>query len=220
MISIHLRAEDECSLPLQFAQYVLDGQDVCDGLVDSRNVMLMACYIQPGSSTTVWAIWSFSHVRMRHRSCAPDRTAHTRSRPSPVVNILNLILYRNSVGKSAQVNAAALHSPRKPGLTHFSVFGVSDKNRLNSDMRSDPPLAPQRRVRIYGCVDYESTNSHSYSWYARNNRVTADRLTPSLQRPLRNVLMGESSSLIKSPLPATSPTPCGLNLTLARTELR
>ena len=35
--SIHLRKEDECSLPPPFVQYVLYGQDVRGRLADSRD---------------------------------------------------------------------------------------------------------------------------------------------------------------------------------------
>lgn len=41
-----------------------------------------------------------------------------------------------------------------------------------------PILTPQGLVRVYGCVDYESTNPHSHSRYAENNQVTTDYLTP------------------------------------------
>lgn len=101
------------------------------------------------------------------------------------------------------------------------VLGVSDQNEFSSEMRSDPPFAPQFCVWIHGCMDHESTNSYPHSRYARNNQPAADHLTPLLQRPLKSVFMGESSSPpTKSPLPATSPTPCGPSSTVVRTELR
>ena len=47
-------------------------------------------------------------------------------------------------------------------------------------MRFDPTPSPQRRLRLYDRMDYESTKSHSYPWYAQDDQVTARYLIPPL----------------------------------------
>jgi hypothetical protein len=49
-------------------------------------------------------------------------------------------------------------------------------------MRSElAPLVPQRLLRIYGRMDYEPTNSHSYSWYIQNDQLAVcSHLTQTL----------------------------------------
>jgi len=59
------------------------------------------------------------------------------------------------------------------------VIRVSVQNGVKLRTRSNPVSTPQRLVWIYGRMDYEPTNSHSYSQYVQDGRPTVDYLTPS-----------------------------------------
>ena len=122
----HRLAGDDRSL--RCIQDVHDGQDVCGGQLDSEHMVLIPRFHLPGFSTMAWVIWLLSQVRLHYHSDALNPSPHAYSR-LPAVNILNLVLFWESVGKGNQVNATLIFLVDYPDNHALAlVFGVGDQN--------------------------------------------------------------------------------------------
>lgn len=149
-------------------QHVFDGQDVRDGLTTSWNVILIARSHLPRLFYD--GLGYMVVLTGLYKSLTRISTVSSHAR-SPLLSGQCFQLgtvpeqrWEKYAGKRRFAPLSFINRSNVTFPTPRLVLGVSDQKEFNQEMRSDPAFTPQRLVRVYGGVDYESADSHPHSW--------------------------------------------------------